>query len=85
MLQLLSRHNILLNQQSPGTSKFHLTLGSTWTVAKVHELSGFFAMSERRRVTGENSIPAAFGGGEATIANRNMSIGISYGRRFGGD
>lgn len=83
--QLLSRHNILLNQQSPGTSKFHLTLGSTWTVAKVHELSGFFAMSERRRVTGENSIPAAFGGGEATIANRNMSIGISYGRRFGGD
>ena len=83
--QVLSRHNILLNQQSPGTPKFHLTLGGTWTVADVHELSAFFAITERSRVRGLNSIPDAFGGGEATISNRPMNLGISYGRRFGGD
>ena len=82
--QLLSRHNILLNQQSPGTPQYHLTVGGTWTVADVHELSGFFAMTERRRVSGLNSIPDAFGGGEATISNRALNLGISYGRRFGG-
>lgn len=81
--QLLSKHNILLNQQSPGTPQFHLTVGSTWTVADVHELSGFFSMTESRRVRGEGSIPDAFGGGEATISNQTLNLGISYGRRFG--
>lgn len=82
--QLLSKHNILLNQQSPGTPRFHLTVGTTWTIADVHELSGFFAMSDRRRVRGQNSIPEAFGGGEANISNQSLNLGISYGRRFGG-
>lgn len=82
--QVLSKHNILLNLQSPGTPKFHATIGATWTIAGVHELSGFFAASDRRRVRGENSIPEAFGGGEANISNQSLNLGISYGRRFGG-
>jgi long-chain fatty acid transport protein len=82
--QLLSRHNILLNLQSPGTPKYHVTVGGTWTLAGGHELSAFYSMTDRRRVRGEGSIPDAFGGGEANISNRATNLGISYGRRFGG-
>ena len=47
------------------------------------EITLFGAVSDDRTVKGENSIPAAFGGGEADISFQSINIGVSYGLRFG--
>lgn len=47
------------------------------------EFSGNGYYGPQTTVTGRNSIPAAFGGGEADLRFRNWGLGASIGRRFG--
>ncbi len=81
--QVLSKSNTLFNGLAPATPKFHVTGGFTYAFGKGSEITMFGAVSDHRTVRGENSIPAAFGGGEADIDFQSINVGVSYGLRFG--
>jgi long-chain fatty acid transport protein len=66
------------------TGKRHVTAGFTQQLRDGWEISGYYAHMARNEVAGENSIPDAFGGGEANVFLRSYSAGVSFGRRFGG-
>ena len=81
--QVLSKSNTLFNGLAPATSQFHVTGGFTYAFGESSEITMFGAVSDHRTVKGENSIPAAFGGGEANIDFQSINLGVSYGYRFG--
>jgi long-chain fatty acid transport protein len=72
----------LFNVLAPAVVEDHWTLGATWTMANKSELSFSFMYAPSVTVTGENSIPAAFGGGNVNLKMKEMSIGVAYGWRF---
>ncbi len=49
---------------------------------KAWEVSGYAYNDPKKKQNGENSIPAAFGGGEANVTDETFGIGLSLGRRF---
>lgn len=81
--QVLSKSNTFFNGLAPATPKFHLTGGFTYAFGEGSEFTMFGAVSDDRTVKGQNSIPAAFGGGEADINFQSINVGVSYGLRFG--
>lgn len=64
------------------TPTTHYTAGTTYVLDQ-WELSGLLTFSPREEVQGRDSIPDAFGGGEANISNELYAVGFSLGRRFG--
>ncbi|MCU0839907.1 MAG: outer membrane protein transport protein [Rhodospirillales bacterium] len=72
----------LFNVLAPGVMEDHWTLGATWTLANKSELSFSFLYSPSVTVTGENSIPPAFGGGNVNLKMKEMSFGVAYGWKF---
>lgn len=81
--QVMPRSQTLFNALAPATVRFNFTGGFTLAIDADSEISLFAAASEHGTVRGENSIPAAFGGGEADIDFQSINAGISYGRHFG--
>lgn len=73
----------LFPQLAPVTPTTHYTVGATW-IRRDWEWSGYTSYAPRRTVGEDGSIPAAFGGGTATVSNENIGLGFSLGRRFGG-
>lgn len=72
----------LLNILAPGVVQDHFTAGATVTLKSGIELTGFAMHAPRNRVQGNGSIPAPFGGGEASIALAETSAGLSVGLKF---
>jgi len=75
------------NILAPGVVQDHLTVGTTWTVPRGGEWTGFLAYGRGPTVHGSGSIPpgnppGGFGGGNADIRLRETIIGISYGWRL---
>ena len=66
-----------LNILAPGVVQNHLTLGSTWKLAAKSELSVAYIHAFSQTVTG--AIPAAYGGGTASIKMSEDSSGVMYG------
>ena len=81
--EIIPRSQTLFNLLAPVTPRIHYTLGLTYAPDRFSEFSLFGALAQSKVVYGQNSIPAAFGGGEANVRNRIYSFGLSYGRRFG--
>lgn len=61
----------------------HYTAGATWMFGD-WELSGFGSYAPTKKIQGENSVGAAFGGGEANTSYWGMAYGLSVGWGFGG-
>jgi len=72
----------LFNVLAPGVVEDHWTLGATWTLANKSELSFAFMYAPSVTVTGVNSIPSVFGGGNVNLKLKEMSFGVAYGWRF---
>ncbi|MCA2997098.1 MAG: alpha/beta fold hydrolase [Rhodocyclaceae bacterium] len=70
------------NMLAPVTTERHYTLGTTWIPNHTWELSFFYMYAPEGRVMGRNSIPMAFGGGEADIRLRQQAIGVAFGWKF---
>jgi len=77
--QPIPQSETLFNILAPGVIEHHLTLGATWTLASKSELSIGYMHAFEKKVDGANSIPAAFGGGNANLKMYQDSIGIAYG------
>jgi long-chain fatty acid transport protein len=72
----------LFNVLAPGVVEDHWTLGATWTLANKAELSFAFMYAPTVTVTGVNSIPAPFGGGNVNLKMKETSFGVAYGWKF---
>ena len=70
----------LFNILAPGVVTDHVSLGATWTISPVQELTVAYMHAFTNSVTGP--IPAAFGGGAATISLSEDSFGAVYRWRF---
>jgi len=70
------------NTLAPGVVETHLTLGASWKMTAVDEISVSYLHAFRKTVNGSGSIPQAFGGGEVNLSLQEDSVGIAYSRGF---
>jgi len=78
----VSSDQTFFNLLAPATIQDHINIGATWTMANNGELTMYAYHALKNKVDGSNSIPAAFGGGEASIEMSQLAIGVAYGWNF---
>lgn len=71
-----------LNVLAPGVVQDQATVGGSWTTDSKTSFSFFYAHAFRKTVSGDNSIPAAFGGGNANVHLAEDVFGIAVGKQF---
>lgn len=79
--QPIPNDQTFFNILAPGVVQDHLTLGGTWKTGS-GELSLAYVHALSNTVDGSGSIPAAFGGGNASLTMHQDSLGIAYGWKF---
>ncbi|OIR14516.1 outer membrane protein transport protein (OMPP1/FadL/TodX) [mine drainage metagenome] len=77
--QQIPSNQTLLNIMAPGVVQNHLSLGSTWKLANKQEVTFAYIHAFKQTVTGVGVIPAALGGGNASISMSEDSLSLSYG------
>lgn len=77
--QPIRKSETMFNMLAPGVVQDHLTLGATWVLPNKSELSIAYMHAFEKKVNGENSIPGAYGGGDANLKMYEDSLGIAYG------
>ena len=80
--QPIPNEQTFLNILAPGVIQDHLSLGATWSVDQRQELSVAYTYGLKKKVEGNQSIPTAFGGGEANLEMDQHILGLSYGLKF---
>ena len=80
--QPISESQTFLNILAPGVIKDHVSVGATWNIDRAQELSVAYTYGLKETVKGNQSIPTAFGGGEANIEMDQHILGLSYGVKF---
>jgi long-chain fatty acid transport protein len=70
------------NVLAPGVIEDHISIGATWTLKDDQEISLAFTHALNNKVEGTNSIPAAFGGGDADIEMNQNTFGLSWTSKF---
>lgn len=80
--QPVPANQTFFNILAPGVVELHLTLGGTWQLDKHNEISASYLHAFNKRVSGSNSIPASFGGGNANIELSEDALGLSWGHQF---
>ncbi len=76
--QAIPSDQTFFNILAPGVVTRHATLGATWTLDKKSDISFSYVHGFKETVHGSNSIPAAFGGGNADIHLEENAIGMAY-------
>lgn len=69
----------LLNILAPGVVRGHITGGASFRLSAGLEITAYAMHAPRQTVRGSNSIPAAFGGGEANLQLAETAFGLSFG------
>jgi long-chain fatty acid transport protein len=80
--QPIDKDQTFFNILAPAIIEHHGTVGMTYTLDNGSEISMFYMHAFTNEVKGRNSIPAAFGGGEADIKMSQDAVGIAYGWSF---
>lgn len=80
--QPIPQDQTFLNILASGVIKDHVSLGATWDIDRAQELSVAYTYGLKETVKGNQSIPTAFGGGEANLEMDQHILGISYGVKF---
>ena len=80
--QPIPNDQTFLNILAPGVIQDHLSLGATWSVDQRQELSVAYTYGLKKKIKGNQSIPTAFGGGEANLEMDQHILGLSYGLKF---
>lgn len=77
--QPIRKSDTMFNVIAPGVVQDHVTLGATWVLPNKAELTLAYMHAFENKVNGSNSIPPAFGGGNANLRMHQDSLGIAYG------
>ncbi|MCU7835081.1 MAG: outer membrane protein transport protein [gamma proteobacterium symbiont of Taylorina sp.] len=72
----------MFNILAPAVIEDHVSIGMTYKLPNESELSMFYMHAFSNTVKGSNSIPMAFGGGEADIEMSQNAFGLAYGWNF---
>ena len=75
----VSSSQTLFNMLAPAVVQNHLTAGATFALRNGKEINIAYQHAFERTVNGVNSIPAAFGGGNANLKMYQDSLGLSFG------
>lgn len=67
-----------LNILAPGVVQDHLSLGATWNVDERQAVTVAYTHALEKEVKGNQSIPVAFGGGEANLKMSQNILGVAY-------
>jgi long-chain fatty acid transport protein len=70
------------NILAPGVVESHATAGLTWSASAANDVNLSVLHAFKKTVNGSDSIPPAFGGGEANISLAETSIGVSWSHHF---
>lgn len=76
--QAIPDNQTFFNILAPGVVQNHLTLGGTFNIRSGGELSVAYTHGFKKTVNGVNSIPAAYGGGNANISLEENILGVAY-------
>ncbi|WP_069263978.1 OmpP1/FadL family transporter [Paraburkholderia nodosa] len=71
-----------LNILAPGVVQDQATVGATWTTDAKTSFGFFYGHGFKKTVNGTDSIPAAFGGGNANVHLSEDVVGLSVGKQF---
>lgn len=74
----IPRDQTLFNVLAPGVVRDHFSLGASWAVVGGGEWSLSYTHSPEASVSGRDSLPPAFGGGEVDLAMKQNSLGLAY-------
>jgi long-chain fatty acid transport protein len=66
------------NLLAPAVTKDHLHAGATWTAKSGNEISFAYIHAFNNTVNGVNSIPAAYGGGNANLSMYQNSFQVAF-------
>ncbi len=80
--QPVDKDQTFFNILAPAVIEDHATIGMTYILPQGSEISMFYMHAFENEVKGNNSIPGAFGGGEANIKMSQDAWGIAYGWNF---
>jgi len=80
--QPIDKDQTMFNILAPAVIEDHATIGMTYALPSGSEISMFYMHAFENEVKGNNSIPDAFGGGEADIKMSQDAFGIAYGWNF---
>ncbi|RKP53655.1 OmpP1/FadL family transporter [Pararobbsia silviterrae] len=80
--QPVASSETFLNILAPGVIQDQATVGATWTTDSKIALGVFYGHGFKKTLDGDNSIPAAFGGGNANVHLAEDVVGISFGKQF---
>ncbi|MCK5696581.1 MAG: outer membrane protein transport protein [Gammaproteobacteria bacterium] len=80
--QPISKDQTMFNILAPAVIEDHVSIGMSYILPHGSEISMFYMHAFENKVKGSDSIPAAFGGGEADIKMHQDAIGIAYGWNF---
>ena len=80
--QPIPESQTLLNMLAPAVNNDHMTLGATWTLANKSEVTVAYMHAFDNTVSGSNSIPSGFGGGNTNLKMYQDSLGVAYGMKF---
>lgn len=76
------RSQTAINVFTCDTVKDYITFGATYAWNVCNEFSFFYAHGFNNLVRGRNSIPLAFGGGEGSLKESKIALGLSWGYQF---
>ncbi|MBN3780352.1 long-chain fatty acid transporter [Burkholderia sp. Ac-20345] len=80
--QMVASTETFLNILAPGVVQDQITLGATWKADTKTSFGFFYGHAFKKALRGENSIPAAFGGGNANVHLSKDIVGVSLGKQF---
>ena len=75
----VARGETLLNVLAPGVVTDHFTAGASFRLSPRSEITAHAMYAPNNRVTGVNSIPPAFGGGNADVRLAETAFGVALG------
>ena len=79
--QPIPESEAFINVLAPGVIEDHVSIGADWNTT-LGEFTVSYAHAFEKTVRGENSIPAAFGGGEAELSMSQNLLRFGWSRRF---
>ncbi|PXW16473.1 long-chain fatty acid transport protein [Paraburkholderia caballeronis] len=80
--QPVASSETFLNILAPGVVQDQATLGATWQTASHSSFSFFYGHAFRKTVSGDNAIPASFGGGNVSVHLAEDVVGFGFGKQF---
>jgi len=78
----ISKDQTFFNILAPAVIEDHISVGMTYILPHGSEFSMFYMHAFEEKLKGSNSIPGAFGGGEADIKMSQDAFGFAYGWNF---